>query len=356
MTSLRIATGMVIAGVWITILLGMLYLPQVTSFLAPGHTITIAAWGDIFDPHVLADFEKETGIKIRMSYYTSNEELLVKLKKTGGKGFDLIVPSDYAVPLLRDEKLLKKLDRTKINFYHDLNPVLLGHAFDPHNEYSLPWLWELYGVGIDADFFDGHVPENPWDLIFLNPEKVYRITMVNDPIEMVMLAALYVYGDADDKSPERLSQITRLLIEQKKWVKAYVDYRADYFLATKNCAAVVSSSSYILRSQKDFAHVQFLVPQKTFVTIENCAISAASEHEKEIYQLLNYLYKTENVVKHSEQFSLFPATLSALPFLKDDDQLYHLATMSALAFSHLAFFKKQSDQIDLIHLWTQVKS
>lgn len=335
--------------------MGILYTPYVYELYTTDKSITIAAWGDVFDPAILAAFQKKTGIKIAISYYSSNEELVVKLKKTGGKGFDLIIPSDYAVQQLREQHLLKKLDRSKLIFIADLNPVLLGHAFDPHNEYSLPWLWEVFGVGIDRDKVTQEQRSDPWQLIF-NPLCTSTITMVNDPLEMVMLASLYLYGNTDILNAQQIAAIQTLLRAQRAHVKAYVDFRADYFLATRNCAAVVSSSSYILRAQKQFPHIMFLVPDKTFVTIENCALSVATQHEDEVYQLLNFLYQPENVLSHCQQFSLLPSTLSVVEMLEGGSQQKDLAQIDAVSFSRLLFFKKQIEQIDLIKVWAVVKS
>lgn len=352
----------IIACVWAIIFMGLLYSTYVYELFWTEKTITIAAWGDIFDASILAEFQKETGIKINLSYYSSNEELLVKLKKTGGKGFDLIVPSDYAVQSLREEQLLKKMDTSQLTFFDDLNPVLLGHQFDPHNDYSIPWSWELFGVGIDAAVFNQEGIKNPWDLIWCSPVQCYNnpapysITMVNDPIEMVMLASLHLFNDVHPLSPEQLLQVEKLLKDQKRAVKAYVDFRADYFLATGNCAAVVSSSSYILRSQRQFPSIVFLVPERTFVTIENCAISAATKSEKLVYQLLNYLYKPENMIKNSKEFAVFPSTLSTLELLPEGSQQKRIASLSSQKFSNFLFFKKYMNQIDLIRLWASIKS
>ncbi len=341
---------------WVVIFMGLLYSTKFFELFPGKKTITIAAWSDILDPAILSAFQKKTGVTINLSYFSSNEELLVKLKKTGGKGFDLIIPSDYAVKLLHQENLLKKIDRSKLTFIEDLNPVLLGHEYDPHNEYSLPLFWELFGVGVDQSFFTPDQLKDPWQLIFNHTSHPYTITMVNDPIEMVMLASLYLFGNADTLDQAKLKTVEELLQKQKKFVKAYVDFRGDYFLATKNCAAIVSSSSYILRAQKQFPFIKFVVPQKTFVTIENCALSRATVHEDIIYALLNYLYQPESIVAHCEQFSFFPSTISALSLLTGNQQQRDLAGMNADRFSQLLFFKKQMDQIDLIRTWARIKS
>ena len=81
---------------WCSLIFGVLYWPEET-FLANGRSINIFVWGDILEPTVIAEFERETGIKVNMNFYASNEEMLVKLKATGGPGYDLIIPSDYSV-------------------------------------------------------------------------------------------------------------------------------------------------------------------------------------------------------------------------------------------------------------------
>ena len=177
---------------WTTIIGGSLFLSFVHPFSRK--TINVFAWGDIFDPLYIARFEQETGIGVKISYYTTNEELLAKLKETRGYGYDLIVPSDYSIAILRNAGLLKKLDKQRLPF-NRINPALLGHAYDNNNDYSLPFEWEIFGLGIDTTYFDKafnvHNNQN-WGLIF-EPHN-YAIAMVNDPIEAIALSSFYLYS------------------------------------------------------------------------------------------------------------------------------------------------------------------
>lgn len=93
---------------WSAIILALLYLPGMQIFPSKEKSINVFTWGDILERSVIDEFERSTGIKVHLSYYASNEELLVKLKATGGKGYDLIIPSDYSVKILKEEGLLKK--------------------------------------------------------------------------------------------------------------------------------------------------------------------------------------------------------------------------------------------------------
>src|SRR6185369_5108049 len=105
---------------WVVLIFCALYLPKCEVAKYDKNTLNVFVWGDILEPAVVADFEKETGIKLNFSYYSSNEELIVKLKATKGEGYDLIIPSDYAVNILIKEDLLKKFDKNKFAYWKTL--------------------------------------------------------------------------------------------------------------------------------------------------------------------------------------------------------------------------------------------
>lgn len=340
---------------WIGLLFCILYFPQ-GLFFREKKSINVFAWGDILDPSVVAEFEKTTGIKVNLNFYASNEEMIVKLKATGGEGYDLIVPSDYSVEILVKEKLLKPLDKSKISFYSNLNPRLLNLAFDPHNQYSVPFEWELFLLGIDKDFFRDK-PINPsWKMIFDPLVIDYKITMSNDPIQTLMLASFYLYGATPSISDLQLQKVTDLLIAQKRFVNAYADFRADYFIATKNSAVAVTSSSYIWRTMRKFPFVGYVIPQEgTFITIENLCIPHTSEKENLTYQLMNFLYTRQSMKTHYDTYGIFPATLDVIDDLNLDPKTRELMTMSSpdlqLHFAHLL-----TSQEKIRDTWVRIKT
>ena len=70
-------------------------------------------WSNYFPPDLLAKFEKDTGIKVTLDVYDSNETMLAKLQ-AGAAGYDVVVPSDYMVNIMVEEQLLMELDRDAI--------------------------------------------------------------------------------------------------------------------------------------------------------------------------------------------------------------------------------------------------
>lgn len=341
---------------WSALIFGVLYWPEET-FLTNNRSINVFAWGDILDASVVADFEKETGIKVNMNFYASNEEMLVKLRATGGYGYDMIIPSDYSVDILVKDGLLKELDKTKLNFLPHLNPRLLNLPFDPGNTYSIPFEWEVFLIGIDKDYFATRPYKRSWKILFDTNNISYLITMMNDPIQMIDLVAFYLYGDVATISDQQLQEITTLLTQQKKHVNAYADFRGDYFLATRNSSAIVASSSYLWRTIKKFPFVGFVVPQEgSFVTVENVCIPKPSKKEHLTYQLINYLYTRASMKTHYENYCIFPATLDVLPDLNEDAETLQLLSMEGEEFNTLRFTTVVTTQDKIRDAWVQVKT
>ncbi|CAM0117133.1 PotD/PotF family extracellular solute-binding protein [Rhabdochlamydiaceae symbiont of Dictyostelium giganteum] len=341
---------------WISLFLFILYMPQFSLF-KKRDSINVFTWGDILEPSVVAEFEAATGIHVNMNFYSSNEELLVKLKATEGKGYDMIIPSDYSVEILAKENLLKPLDHEKLEFFPQLSPKLLNLSFDPQNVYSIPFEWEIFLLGIDQDYFKEKPFIPSWKSLF-DPETIhYRITMSNDPIQSLQMAAFYLFGPVDTLSEAQLQESTALLVKQKPYVNAYADFRADYFLATKNSQLAICSSSYLFRTMRKFPFINYVLPKEgSFITIENICIPKASQKEHLTYQLINYLYQPSSMKTHYETYGIFPAREDVLHSLPPNDPMKKLLSLSDKELGKFHFFSMLSSQANIRNAWVQVKT
>lgn len=343
---------------WISLISSALYLPKWQLLKADKNTINVFVWGDILSPSVIADFEQETGIKINLSYYSSNEELVMKIKATKGEGYDLIIPSDYAVNILRKEHLLKPLSQEKFLYWNQLNPHLLSHYFDPDNQYSIPFEWELFGLGVNQPYFANHPQTPSWSMIF-DPLVMqdYKISMNNDPIEAIAFASFYLYGPLYSLEEEQAKAVENTLILQKPFVAAYSAFRGDYFLATHNVSVAVASSSYILRAKKYCDFVQFVVPQEgTFLTIENFCIPKPSVKEDLVFQLINYLCTPQSIVNHCDTYFLFPAVTHANELLHFGESEKKLLLSSEQDFKKYHFIRSVLSEKETRNTWVSIKS
>ena len=325
-------------------------------------SINVCAWSGMFDLQWIARFEKETGIKVNISYYESNEELLVKLR-TQSHGYDLIIPSDYTVHILQKADMLKKLDKSKLTFYKSLNPLLMGHYFDVNNDYTIPFEWAVYGLGINKNCYLEADIKSTWGLIF--DKKLideHKIMMTNDPLIAIPITAFYLYGSTDNLTTKSIAAIEKVLEKQHPLVEAYTDFRASYYLASKNTCIAVCSSSYILKAMREYKHLDFIIPREgSLLTIESLAMPVTTTKDDLVYSFMNFIMRPESVAHSYEHIGLFPATTNVLDKISADPRVKALLTMSKKEFErfHLIRFdimKKTLSYSELQNLWVRIKA
>ena len=303
---------------WVIVIFGVLYVPHFFKIFKSSRSINVFLWSGVIDTKIISDFTKQTGINVHVSYFQSNDELMVKVLATKGSGYDLIMPSDYAVTFFAHNGLLKKIDKTKLDFWDNINKKFLGHSFDPENNYSIPAEWYVLGIGVNTKHFNGALPEASWKTIF-NPEfsTKQRIGLLNDNREMACLAVKYLFGNLRPITKSETQEVKELLMHQKKWVEAYTDFRGDFLLESGNCSVVVVPISALWKMLIKDPTIAFLLPKEgTLLGIENYAILESSTKADLVYQFINYLFKLE-VQKHNFHTRMSLSTRVDAEFIKE---------------------------------------
>ncbi len=331
-----------------------LYSPEMFHLLYVPKSINVLVWPNEIDAEYLEDFERDTGIKVHINYFETNEELFVKVRASQGSGYDLITPSDYAADLMIKENLLQPLDWSQLNFFDRLYPALLNHYFDPHNKYTIPYYWDMYGIGIDTDLYDGKSPEISWALIF-DPEKVPgKVGMFDDGREIILIAAQYLFGSVDAlHNPTNLHIIGQLLRQQKEWVEMYTEMRSAYLLGAKITGVSTLVMTDVPRLLSESPHIQFGVPKEgSFAIIDSFAMPKGSTKQEYVYAFLNYVYRADINQKYVDKYK----TSSPLK----DVQVSHLPPQYAAPtqelFNKLDFFRNVVDDHSLNRLWVEIIS
>jgi len=335
--SLNLLSKGAIICFWMTVIVLFLYAGQLTQSFDTKKHINVLVWGQVLDKEFLSDFENETGIHVNMSYFENNEELFVKLQSSNNHDYDIVMPSDWAAELMIQQGLIKKLDRSKIKVWDSLYPALCNHYFDPNNDYTIPFYWSLFGLGVDRRYWGETTPPSTWGLIFDEKIMPQRISTVENIRELISIAALYLFGRFDSLSNDEIGQIKSLLLQQKKHVEIYTDSRPEYVLASGAVPVVVSWFGDFLKIMRRFEYIDFLVPKEgAFVVIDSFAITAATQKDDLIYPFLNYLFSRDVVKKYVDKLDFFPAVKVEVEY---DDRFARLTKPTQELFKNINFFK-----------------
>ena len=151
-----------------------------------GQTLHIYNWGEYTGENIVAAFEKETGAKVVMDNFDSNEQMYIKV--ANDESYDLLVPSDYMIQRLIQEDLLQKLDHSRLDCLDLLSRDVTGLPYDPENEYSVPYFWGTVGIVYDKTKVDIKDLEEQGFGIFLNEKYKGDIYLYDSERDSFMMA------------------------------------------------------------------------------------------------------------------------------------------------------------------------
>jgi spermidine/putrescine transport system substrate-binding protein len=343
---------------WIGCLIVLLAIASVGSLSQNVKTINVLTYPATLDQKIIAEFEKETGIRVNLIYYENNEELFVKLLTTKGQGYDLFMPSDYSVERFIKHGLMKPIDKSKLNFWHRINPRVIGQYFDPENIYTIPFFWTVYGLGINRNFFDKKIPDS-WQLLFDYSLSHAKVGMFNLAREALLTTALYLFGGIENLTEQKIKQIQTILVNQKKNVEAYIDadFRANYLLASDASPVVVAASTFIAQLMKENEAIDFILPREgTFILIDSWALPTATTKDDLVYQFINFLFKPSALLHLFQNYPFFPVTNDLKMLMEENEVPESIIRAHFDTKLKLEFFKNVLSDESANNVWITVKT
>ncbi|AFY01099.1 hypothetical protein Bdt_1401 [Bdellovibrio bacteriovorus str. Tiberius] len=249
--------------------------------------VNLSIWGNYLSPELQAQFEKETGIKINISNYSSNEELLAKVQM-GSSGIDVAVPSDYMVEVMSKMNLLETLKQDQISNKTLIDPQFLKQNYDPENKFSLPYIWTTAGIAVNRDLYKG--PIKSWKDLLENPQLKGKFALLDD-VRETLGAALKMNGfSVNSTNPEEIKKAKDTLLKAKKNVKMFASDTIDILNNKEVAAAQTYSSDALQAADKSPGKIEYIIPTEggTF-TIDNLVIIKGAKHPEAAHKLINFL-------------------------------------------------------------------
>lgn len=293
----RIIPKSIIIIFYTLIFAAALYAPRIYNlFFDTKQVITIYTPREAFSLEKFEEFEEKTGIRVKVTYFNTNEEMFAKFKINRGRGYDIVVPSDYMVEHLIKAGLLQPLDYSKIKNFKFIDKRLLNKFYDPENKYTVPIFWIPYGIGFDKKFFNLDDTVS-WDIMFkkevLKSYGDYKISMLNDAREAVYLSAIYLFGTVDNLTDDQFDQIKNLLIAQKQIVESYGEASAKYLLLSGIVPIAVIPAAR-MKEIDDFENYGFVIPREgSLIDVMNMGIPVTSQKVDLAHKLIDFLLSAE---------------------------------------------------------------
>ena len=322
------------------------------------NVVYVYSWGDYLDPKTLEMFEEETGIRVVIDTYDTNESMYPRIAE-GAVHYDVICPSDYMIQKMRDNDLLQPLDFEKLpNAKEYIGEKFFEQSkiFDPENKYSVPYCWGLVGIMYNSSLIDE--PVDSWEILW--NEKYKNEILMQDSSRDAMMIPLKILGRSLNETDENyLTQARDMLIKQKPLVQAYVvDEAKDKLISGESAMGVVFSGEALLINLEN-PDMEFAVPKEgTNFWIDSWVIAKDAENVDNAHKFIDFMCRPDVAVINFDYLG-YQTPNTAVQELEEDEDIKN----SEIAFPDEDIYENQETYTHLGNkmdrhynrLWMQVK-
>ncbi len=292
-------------------------LAAVSTASAASGRLRLLTWSDYAPADVIAQFEKETGIKVELTL-SNNEEIIAKLRATGGAGYDVVQPSiDRIAGAQREYGIYKAIDLDRVDTAA-IDPELMAaaraSAAVDGQVYGLPYIWGTDGLVADitkapvTDYLDVCDPRyrGRTSLRLRRPALMaFAFAMGKDPFALYNEPAKYA---------ALMSEVGAKLAACKKNLRFFYDNK-DQLLNAIRSGEIVAALMWDTGGWKlnaEFPNIHYIAPRSGALGwIDTFAIPAKGRNDEAAYAWINFNLRPEIAARVSASVGSFTSVKAA---------------------------------------------
>ncbi len=346
---------------------------QPAAAAATEKVVNVYNWSDYIQPTVIADFEKEYGIRVNYDVFDSNEILETKLL-TGHTNYDIVAPSGAFLERQIRADIYQKLDKTLLPNLANVDPQVARATalYDPGNQYAVDYMWITSGVGYNTAAIRQRLPGAPvdsWRMLF-DPATVARfrdcgVSILDAPSEVLATVLLYLGRNPNSNSTEDLKAGEQVLQAMRPYVRLIDSSRYIDMLANGDLCLVMGWSGDVKQAH-DRAHeagkgveLAYNSPREGAISnYDVLAIPADAPHVRNAHLFINFLLRpgiaarNSNLIKYAN--SVLPDLQPLDPAVRNDPGVYPPVQVRARLTPERA--RPPEFQRLLTRMWTRFKT
>lgn len=313
---------------------------------ANAETLRLLTWGSYAPENVIKMFEeKYPDIKVEVTF-SNNEEMIAKLRATGGAGFDLAQPSHDRIYAAQVEyNIYKPMDLSKIDT-SNMAPILLegvkANTTIDGKVYAIPHQWGTSGLMADKT----KAPDVKSWADLCDPKYKGKTSMRLK--RTILLGTAFAMGEDPfatysdlGKYQILLDKVAEKLIACKDNVKAYWK-GGDDLSAMMLSGEVVASETWDSTAYKIYGenkNIVFIPPETgALAWIDTFALPRKGEADEAAYKWINFVLQPEIVKLMSASTGAIASINGAKDLLPDDKKAAVNAAFTDKDLNNLKFF------------------
>lgn len=303
----------------------------VTGAVTPtAGVLNLYIWANYLAPETLSSFETRTGIKVRVSYFESNEMLDARML-AGHSGFDVVVPTGALFEHQIRSGAYAALDKDRLPNAANLDKEIMSRVAvsDPGNAHGVVYLWGTFGLGYNTRMLADRLPGvrlDSWRLLF-DPDLAGRlascgINVVDDPVGVTKLVLQYLGRDPNSQDASDLAAVEAVLMRMRPFVRTIDTAGAIDALANGAICIGLGYSGDVVQARRRAAEARngvslgYFIPREgSLLWFDLLAIPADAPNSANAHVFIDYLMEPRVIADVSNAIGFANANRAAVPLL-----------------------------------------
>lgn len=256
------------------------------------NVVNVFCWTGYVSDGAIKLFEKQTGIRVNLSEYDSNEALYAKLKAAPNAGYDVIIPSNYYIKRMVQEGMLRPLNHALLPNASQLNPALLNKSFDPHNRYTYPYTWGTTGIMLDRRFWNPKTVtkwSDLWQKRFRN-----QLLLYDDPGDVFGMSQIVLKYPMGTQQLNQIHHTYAKLTTLMPNVRLFSTDAAISAFADSDVTVGMAESGDVFVARQTNPYLVYIYPKDGVSMWEDCwAIPKYAPHFNNAMTFINFMMQAK---------------------------------------------------------------
>ncbi len=323
-----------------------------------GQTLRIYNCGEYISEDLLSAFEEETGARVVLELFDSNEQMYIKI--ANGESYDLLIPSDYMIQRLIEEKLVQPLDQDLLYCMDLLVDDVKNLPYDPGNVYSVPYFWGSVGIVYDTTKVTEEELDEKGFAIFLDEKYKGDIYLYDSERDSFMMALKNLGYSMNTENEDELN-------EAYEWLKTCVetmepeivtDEIIDNMAQGRKAMGLIYSgdAAYVMSENEDMGY--YMPNEGTNLWCDAMVIPSNAKNIELAHVFMNYVSSYDAAYENSDYVGYTSPNSEVIETLSGEGGTYEGINAYIPRSGHEKdenFYFNEDTRKVISNLWSKVK-
>ena len=298
--------------------------------------LNVFIWTEYVSESAIAAFEEESGIKVNVSTYSSNEDMLAKLKSIA-------------------QYKLESLDIDALTNLSNISDTYLDPSYDPGNVYSVPYEGGVCCIAVNTDKVEKQITS--YDDLF-DESLADSIVVLDDFRAIIGLTERSMGLSMNETDPATLSEVEEKLLKLKNNVKLYDSDSPKSALISGDCSVGAVWSAEAALAMEENPAIEVVYPKEgAYVFMDNWSVPKGAKNYDNAMSFINFMLSADAAKMNIEDFPYLCPNDAALEMMGDDYVANEAKNVPADVISSGEFVKYlDSDSLAIYdEMWTKLK-